>query len=226
LIKGAFMNVYIAWVTLQAGGSPFDTGPEYEQALQYVYDLMYKDKVLNPASLQKDYNQQNADYLADKVAFMRQWPFFLDVARSPDNAAWYSDEKVRWALPPVGPGGAGVSTYAAGWGYGVVKSSPVIDEAKQLFQHLIDQETAIEAVKTSFWFLSPRDGVLEASGGGGVAEPLKMYTDANVVGVRPFHPRFVEALTIIEDTATAFLTDQVTLEESISQARTQLDALG
>lgn len=225
LIKGAFLNVYVAWITLQAGGSPFDTGPEYETALQYIYDLTHKDKVLNPASLQKDYNQQNADYIADKVAFMRQWPFFLDVARSPDNEAWYSDDKVRWALPPVGPGGPGGSTYGAGWGYGVVKSSPMLDNAKKLFQHMIDQETAVEAVKLSYWFLSPREGVLEASGGKGVAEPLKMYTDAKVEGVRPFHPRFVEALTIIEDTAAAFLTDQVTLDESVSQAKSLLAQL-
>ena len=78
LIKGAFLNVYLAWITLQAGGSPFDVGPEYGTALQYIHDLMYKDKVLNPASMQKDYNQQNADYLGDRVAFMRQWPFFYD----------------------------------------------------------------------------------------------------------------------------------------------------
>ncbi len=65
LIKGAFLNVYLAWITLQAGGSPFDVGEPYKMALEYIHDLMYKDKVLNPASLQKDYNQQNADYLAD-----------------------------------------------------------------------------------------------------------------------------------------------------------------
>src|ERR671925_1015646 len=66
LIKGAFLNVYLAWITLQAGGSPFDIGEPYKMALEYIHDLMYKDKVLNPASLQKDYNQQNADYVADR----------------------------------------------------------------------------------------------------------------------------------------------------------------
>lgn len=226
LIKGAFLNVYLAWVTLQAGGSPFDTGPEYETALQYIHDLMYTDKVLNPASLQKDYNQQNADYIADKVAFMRQWPFFYDVARSPDNEAWFSEDKVQIALPPAGPGGTDKLTYAAGWGYGIVESSPKQEEAKALFLHLIDQATAVEAVKTSYWFLSARTSVLEAAGGVGIAGPLQMYSDANVLGVRPFHPRFVEALTIIEDTAASYLTDQITLEESVAQAKQLLADLG
>src|SRR6266496_4291351 len=51
LIKGAFLNVYLAWITLQAGGNPFDVGPEYKTALEYIHDLMYTSKALNPASL-------------------------------------------------------------------------------------------------------------------------------------------------------------------------------
>jgi multiple sugar transport system substrate-binding protein len=225
LIKGAFLNVYLAWITLQAGGSPFDLGEPYKQALEYIHDLMYKDKVLNPASLQKDYNQQNADYLADKVAFMRQWPFFYDVARSDDNKQWFAEDKVQIALPPAGPGGTDKLTYAAGWGFGIVKTSPNLAEAKELFKFLIDKETAVAAVKLNFWFLNARKSVLEAADGKGVAAPLKMYTDANAVGVRPFHPRFVEALTIIEDTAASFLTNQASLDDSLKQAQDQLAKL-
>lgn len=225
LIKGAFLNVYLAWITRQAGGSPFDVGPEYEMALQYIYDLMHTDNVLNPASLQKDYNQQNADYIADRVAFMRQWPFFYDVARSPDNEEWFAPEKVEIALPPYGPAGPENSTYAAGWGFGVVKNSPNLEAATELFQTLITKETAVEAVKTSYWFLSARYSVLEAAQGEGVAGPLQMYSEADVVALRPHHPQFVEALTIIEDTAAAFLTDQVTLDQSLAQAQEQLAEL-
>ncbi|MBW7886416.1 MAG: extracellular solute-binding protein [Caldilineaceae bacterium] len=219
------MNVYLAWITRQAGGNPFDVGEEYEMALAYIHDLMYTDKVLNPASLQKDYNQQNADYLGDRVAFMRQWPFFFDVARSPDNEAWFNEDKVQIALPPAGPGGSNNLTYAAGWGFGIVKSSPNLEQATELFKFLIDKETAVEAVNTSYWFLSARSSVLEAAGGAGVAGPLEMYSNAGAIALRPFHPRFVEALTIIEDTASAYLTDQVSLDESLTQAREQLAGL-
>jgi len=226
LIKGAFLNVYLAWVTLQAGGNPFDVGPEYQMALEYIHDLMYTSKVLNPASLQKDYNQQNGDYIADKVAFMRQWPFFGDVARSDDNKAWFSDDKVSIALPPVGPGGAGGSTYAAGWGWGIVKNSPNLDAAKEMFKFLISQETSVAAVKVGFWFLNARKSVLSAAPADSwLVKALNMYTNANVIGVRPHHPQFVEALTILEDTAAAYLTNQSSLEESMKQAKDQLAAL-
>lgn len=226
LIKGAFLNVYLAWITLQAGGNPFDVGPEYQQALEYIYDLMYTSKVLNPASLQKDYNQQNGDYIADKVAFMRQWPFFGDVARSDDNQAWFSEDKVAIALPPVGPGGPGGSTYAAGWGFGIVKNSPNLEESKELFKFLVSNEAATEAVKVGFWFLSGRKSVLEAAPADSwLVQQLKAYTEADVIGVRPHHPQFVEALTILEDTAAAYLTNQMSLEDSMNQARNQLATL-
>ncbi len=46
-----YLNVYLAWITLQAGGNYFDVGDEFRTALQYIYDLMYTHKALNPASL-------------------------------------------------------------------------------------------------------------------------------------------------------------------------------
>ncbi len=226
LIKGAFLNVYLAWVTLQAGGNPFDVGPEYKLALEYIYDLMYTSKVLNPASLQKDYNTQNGDYIGDKVAFMRQWPFFGDVARSADNEAWFSEDKVAVALPPAGPGGKAGSTYTAAWGFGIVKTSPNLEEAKELLKFLVSKEAAVEAMKVGFWFLSARESVLAAAPQDNwLVKQMKMYTDAGVIGVRPFHPRFVEALTVLEDTASAYLTKQISLDESLKQAKDRLAEL-
>lgn len=226
LIKGAFLNVYLAWITLQAGGNPFDVGDPYKMALQYIYDLMYTSKALNPASLQTDYNQQNQLYISDKVAFMRQWPFFGDVVRSKDNAAWFKEDKVVVGLPPVGPGGKAGSTYPAGWGFGLVKTSPNLAAAKELFTFLVSKDTAVEAMKVGFWFLNARKSVLAAAPQDSwLVKQLKMYTDAGVIGVRPFHPRFVEALTILEDTAAAYLTNQSSLDDSIKQAKDQLAKL-
>jgi multiple sugar transport system substrate-binding protein len=188
--------------------------------------LMNTSKVLNPASLQKDYNQANADYLADKVAFMRQWPFFGDVARGADNKAWYADDKVAIALPPAGPGGKGGSTYAAGWGYGIVKTSPNMAEAKELLSFLVSTPVAVEAVKVGFWFLNARKSVLAAAPADSwLVKAMNTYTDAGVIGVRPFHPQFVEALTILEDNASAYLTNQLDIDAALKQTQDQLAAL-
>jgi len=227
LIKGAFLNVYLAWITLQAGGNPFDVGDAYKTSLQYIYDLMYTYNVLNPASLQTDYNQQNAAYFADKVAFMRQWPFVGDVARSPDNAKWFSADKLAVALPPAGPGGKGGSTYAAAWGFGIVKTAPHMDEAKIALPFVLSKDAAPVAMQQSYWYLNARKSVLAAADQSNwLVQQMKMYTDAGVIGVRPFHPKFVQALTVLEDTAAAYLTKQISLDQSLSQAKSQLAALG
>lgn len=226
LIKGAFLNVYLAWATLQAGGNPFEVGDAYKQALQYTYDLMYTNKTMNPASLQKDYNQQNGDYIADKVAFMRQWPFFGDVVRGKDNEKWWKEDKAVVALPPTGPAGKVGSTYTAAWGFGIIKTSPNLAQAKELVKFLAGNTVAVEAMKVGFWFLNARKSVLAAAPQDNwLVKQLKMYSDAGVIGVRPFHPKFLEALTILEDTASAYLTKQLSLDESMKQAKDQIAGL-
>jgi ABC-type glycerol-3-phosphate transport system substrate-binding protein len=160
---------------------------------------------------------------------MRQWPFFGDTVRSADNQAWFSEDKVAVALPPAGPGGKAGSTYTAAWGWGIVKTSPNLDAAKDTLKFLVSKDFAVEAMKLSppaFWFLSARNSVLAAAPQDNwLVKQMKMYTDAGVIGVRPFHPRFVEALTILEDTAAAYLTKQISLDESMAQAKDQLAKL-
>jgi ABC-type glycerol-3-phosphate transport system substrate-binding protein len=223
LQKGALMNVYLAWVTLQAGGNPFEVGDPYKTSLQYIYDLMHSNKSLNPASLQKDYNMVNADYIADKVAFMRQWPFFGDVARSDDNKKWFSEDKVMVGLPPVGPGGKAGSTYPAAWGFGIVKTAPHMAEAKEFVKWVSTKETAVAAMKAGFWYLNARKSVLAAADPNNyLVKMIKMYTEAGVIGVRPHHPKFVEALTVLEDNAAAYFTDQIKLDQALSQTKAGL----
>jgi hypothetical protein len=76
---------------------------------------MHDDKVLNPASLQKDYNQQNADYIIDKVA---------TCASGPSSMTWPtakitrpgSTKKSAGRITACRPGGKEF-TYAAAWGF-------------------------------------------------------------------------------------------------------------
>ena len=97
-----------------------------------------------------------------------------------------------------------------------------MEPAKELFQFLISNEAAAKAVDVGFWFLSARKSVLAAAPKDSwLVQALNMYTDADVIGVRPHHPQFVEALTILEDTAAAYLTQQISLEESLQQAKDQ-----
>lgn len=219
-----YMSVYLGYMTKQAGGNPFDVDDKLRSTLQYIYNLMYEDKTLNPACLQKGYDQQNADYTSDKVAYHRQWPFFYDVARA--KADWFKEEKAVICLPPVGPGGKTNSTYAAGWGYGILNSAPNAEGAQALLKFLVDKKNAGQMALMDTWYLINRKSVMETVGDKGMAKYLKMYSDAGVIGVRPFHPKFTEASTKIDEAATAYLTKQISLDQVMQQAQDAMKALG
>lgn len=221
--KGATLNVYLAWVTRQAGGNLYEVDDTLRVALQYIHDLMHKHAVMNPACLQKEYDLQNQDYIGDRVAFMRQWPFLYDVARK--ETAWYSEDKLTCILPPVGPGGKAMSTYAAGWGFGIPKTSKNIDAAKELIRFMIAKENVVKMIAYSTWFLNARHSVLRAAGNEGFAKFLKMYTEAGVISTRPHHPKYGEAVSILEDAGSAFLSNQITLDEAMSRAKTKMQRI-
>jgi hypothetical protein len=49
-----------------------------------------------------------------------------------------------------------------------------------------------------------------------------MYADAGALGVRPFHPKFVEALSVLEEASGAYFTDQIKLDDAVKQAEDRL----
>ncbi len=213
----AFLQVYLAWLTRQAGGDPFKLDDKFQEALEYAHDLLYKYKVLNPGSLQKNYDAQNADYTADRVAFMRQWPFFYDVVRA--NKKWFRPNKAVLDFPPVGAAGKKVSTYAAGWGFGVPKTTKNKDAALELVKFLTATENAGRMAQIDTWYLNARKSVLKAAGSSKMGPWLKRYSDAGIITTRPFHPKFVEAWDAILRPAGAFLTNQISIEKAMKQAR-------
>ena len=223
MIKGGFLNVYISWLVRQAGGTPFQVDDKLGSALEYIYNLMHRDRVLNPACLQKNYDQQNSDYMADRVAFMRQWPFFYDVTRQ--NKNWYSEEKVTCTLPPAGPAGKSFCTYAAGWGYGIPKTVKDAKASGELIKFLTDKEIAAKLVRYSSWFLNARYSVLKEAGDSGPARYLKLYTDAGIITTRPHHPKFMEALAIVENAVSAFLSNQIKFGKTIQLIKDQIELL-
>ena len=223
LAKGAYLNVYVGYLTLQAGGNIYDFGEPARVALQFLYDMIYKHKIFPIAALNKDYDALNVDYMSDRVAMMRQWPYFWDVSRG--NQAWWRQEKTAIALPPAGPGGK-ARTYAAAWGWVIPRTAPNKDAAREFVRWIVSEENAPKLARISTWFLSARKSVLNAVGNQGIAPYMRQYSEAGIIGTRPFHPRYFEAVSIVEDLASAYLTNQMSLDEVIRNGRERIARLG
>lgn len=221
LAKGAYLGVYLGYMTQQAGGNVYDFDDSLRTTLQFIHDMMYEHKIFPVAALNKDYDALNVDYMNDRVAMMRQWPFFFDVSRA--NAEWFAEEKVAIALPPAGP--ASRETYAASWGWVIPVTSRQKEAAKTFLQFISSVENAPKLAQMSVWYLNTRRSVMDAVGETGLAKYLRMYSTAGVIGTRPFHPRFLEATAVVEDLASAYLTNQISLDDVIERGRSRMRAL-
>lgn len=217
LLKPGLLYVYVAYLTSQTGGQVFEFDELTGEALQFLYDMMYTHKIFPETALNDDYTKQNELYMADKVAFMRQWPFFQSVAEG--NTEWYDPEKVVIELPPAGP--AGSKAWWGGWGWSVPKFAPNIDGAKELIKFITSNEVAPKLAMGQSWFILPRKSILDSFGDtdNPIINAMGMYAEAGVPAARPLHPRVAEAQTIVDDMASLFLTKQASLSDVLAQGK-------
>ncbi len=223
LVKPALLYVYVAYLCSQSGGDVFAFDEGTATALQFLYDMIHTHKIFPETALNDDYNKQNELYMADKVAFMRQWPFFRDVAVG--NEDWHAPEKIKIELPPAGP--AGSKAWWGGWGWSVPESAPNPDGAKELIKFITSNEVAPKLAKGQSWFIMPRASILAELGGSGdsVVEAMGVYAEAGVPAARPFHAKVAEAQTIVDDMASLYLTKQASLSDVMKQGQELIKAL-
>lgn len=224
LLKPGLLYVYIAYLCAQSGGDVFAFDEQTGVALQFLYDMMYTHKIFPETALNDDYTKQNELYMADKVAFMRQWPFFQSVGEG--NANWYAPEKMVIELPPAGP--AGAKAWWGGWGWSVAKYAPNPDGAKELIKFITSNEVAPKLAMGQSWFILPRKSILEAYGDTDdeIINAMGMYADAGALAARPLHPRVAEAQTVVDDMASLFLTKQASLSDVLKQGQQLIADLG
>jgi ABC-type glycerol-3-phosphate transport system substrate-binding protein len=221
--KPGLTFVYLAYLAAQAGGEVFKFDDATAKAFQFAYDLIYTHKIMSDTVLNNDYTQQNDLYMKDRVAMMRQWPYFWSVAR--DNKDWYKEGRADIALPPAGP--AGPKSWYGGWGFSVPKFSANLDAAKDLIAWVTSNANAPTLAKGQSWFVMPRKSVLDALGNTDIVPYMKMYADnPNVLVPRPYHPKQSDAETVVDDVGQLFLTKQMSLSDAMKTGQQRIAALG
>jgi ABC-type glycerol-3-phosphate transport system substrate-binding protein len=216
LIKPALLYVYMAYLTAQAGGKIFEFDEATAQAFQFLYDMMHTHKIFPETALNQDYTAQNELYMADKVAVMRQWPFFQGVAQG--NAEWFAQEKLVIDLPPAGP--AGSKSWIGGWGWSIPVFAPNKEGAHELIRFLTSKEIAPELAKQQGFLLTPRKSILEVlDQEDPLVQAMSLYADNDVYAARPFHARVAEAQTVVDDMASLYLTNQASLADVMKQGK-------
>jgi ABC-type glycerol-3-phosphate transport system substrate-binding protein len=224
LIKGALLHVYIAYLTSQTHGQVFDFDDGTAMAMHLTYNMLHTHKIMADTALSQNYDQQNENYMNDRVMFMRQWPYFRGVAEG--NAEWFEPNKVAIALPPAGPAGRG--SWWGGWGFTVPAYAPNPDGAKELIKFLTSNEIAPRLAEGQGFFITPRASIMAVLEGTGNAmvDAMSWYAREGVPRPRPFHPRIVEAQNVVDDMASLYLTKQETLANVLKTGRELIADLG
>lgn len=220
--KPGLTFVYMAYLAAQAGSNVFHFDDGVAQAFQFCYDMIHTHKIMSEDVLNEDYTQQNDLYMKDRVAMMRQWPYFYSVAR--ENTAWYAEGKAEITLPPAGPGGA--KSWWGGWGFSVPKFAPNLDEAKDLIAWVTNNKNAPILARGQSWFVMPRKSILDDMGNEGLPVYMGMYSDAGALVPRPYHPNQSDAEVVVDDVAQLFLTKQTSLAEAMQLGKDRIAALG
>ncbi|MBN8619287.1 MAG: extracellular solute-binding protein [Anaerolineae bacterium] len=222
LIKPALLYVFIAYLTAQAGGKVFEFDEATGDALQFLHDMIHTHKIFPETALNNDYTAQNELYMADKVAFMRQWPFFQGVAEG--NADWFAPEKIVISVPPAGP--AGSKSWIGGWGFSIPTFAPNPDGAAELIRFLTSKEIAPVLAEQQGFLLTPRASILEVlDQENPLVQAMSLYAAEDVFAARPFHPRVAEAQTVVDDMASLFLSNQASLSDVLQQGKDLIAAL-
>lgn len=222
LIKPALLYVYIAYLTAQSGGMVFDFDEATGEALQFLYDMIHTHEIFPETALNNDYTAQNELYMGDKVAFMRQWPFFQAVAEG--NTEWFDPEKLVISVPPAGP--AGSKSWIGGWGFSIPTYAPNPEGAEELIRFLTSKEVAPVLAEQQGFLLTPRTSILEVlDQENPLVQAMSLYAEEDVFAARPFHPRVAEAQTVVDDMASLFLSNQASLSEVLEQGKSLIAAL-
>jgi multiple sugar transport system substrate-binding protein len=220
MMKPGLTFVYVGHMAAAAGSNPFDFDEGTGQALQFIYDMIYTHKIMSDTVLIQDYTMQNDLYMKDKVAMMRQWPYFWSVSR--DNKEWYKEGRAQIDLHPAGP--AGNKTWWGGWGFSLPKFSKEADAAKDLIAHITSNANAPILAKGQSWFVMPRKSILAVMSDGPVPY-MQMYSDNNCLVPRPYHPKQNDAEVVVDDIAQLFLTKQLSLADALKQGKERIAAL-
>lgn len=213
---GQLFNDLIRWMYC-FGGDMYDwTKPESMETLQFMYDMLYKDKVVSEAALGDTYDALNQKIIDNKYGMVFQWAYLADVC----GDKWGNPIKIA----PM-PTFTTDETIVAGWHMAVNKNSKNIDAAKEVLKVWASEEgqmcnLQMEGASHSKVMAKP-----EAKEVNRLGDALEQYSAAGCLIPRPMPPTVNEMQEIAETYAQSYLTNQMSLEECTEQATAAIKEL-
>lgn len=213
---GQLFNDLIRWMYC-FGGDMYDwTKPESRETLQFMYDLLYTDKVTSEAALGDTYDALNQKIIDNKYGMVFQWAYLADVC----GDKW--GENIE--IVPM-PTFATNHTLVAGWHMAVNKNSKNIEAAKEVLKVWASEEGQMCNLKMEGSSHSKVLAKPEAKEINRLGTALEQYSAAGSLIPRPMPPTVNELQEVAETYAQAYLSNQISLDECVEKATAEIQAL-
>ena len=192
------------------------------QALTFYKDLFATYKIAQPSTPQDDYTAVFNGWLDNRYAMWWCWDGFFGAMRT--NEDFWADQ-VSAFLPPMGPDNA--TTVTGTWGWAISAYSAQTDLAEMWFEYTARPEVMKQQMhrgrvpaRISLW------GDPEVQDLAPSAPFLEMLAAAgNLVKARPVTPSIQEIYDAAEEPVSAFLTDQMTVDEAVKAAMDKINPI-
>jgi ABC-type glycerol-3-phosphate transport system substrate-binding protein len=218
--KGGALGNEIQHWTNQAGGAinNLDT-PGSKKALQFYKELFAKHKVAQPSTPQDDYGAVNQGFLNNKYAMWWCWDGFLGGFRN--NKDFWKNQ-VSAFIPAKGP--VNNQTVTGCWGWAFSKFSKKADQCAKWIEFTSRPEIMKYQIlrgrvpaRMSLW----KDPEVQDKAPSSVFL-LELAKDPTSFKARPITPSIQEIYDAAEENISAYLTDQVGLDQAVSNAMAKI----
>jgi len=218
--KGGMLGNDIQHWTNQAGGAinNLDT-PGSKQAIQFYKELFSKHKVAQPSAPQDDYSAVNQGFLNNKYATWWCWDGFLGGFRT--NKDFWKNQ-VSAFIPPKGPVNNQTITGCWGWAFSKFTKKPA--ECAKWIEFTARPEIMKNQIlrgrvpaRMSLWKDPEVQNLAPSS-----VFLVELAKDPNSFKARPITPSIQEIYDIAEENISAYLTDQVSLDQAVASAMAKI----
>lgn len=215
--KGGLMfNDLIRWFYC-FGGDIYDwTKPESQEALKFMYDMLYEYKIVPQAVLGDTYDAMNQKIIDNKYGMVFQWAYLADVC----GDKWGDTIEIV-PMPTFKTN----HTLVAGWHMAINKNSKKIDAAKEVMKIWASEEGQmcnLEMEGSSHAKVLAKPEAKEANK---VGAALEQYSADGSLVPRPMPANVNELQEVVETYAQSYLSKQMSLDECTEQATQAIQEL-
>jgi len=213
---GQLFNDLIRWMYC-FGGDMYDwTKPESQEALQFMYDMLYKYEIIPEAALGDTYDALNQKLIDNKYGMIFQWAYLADVA----GDKW--GETIEIVPMPTFETN---HTLVAGWHMAINKNSGKIDAAKAVLKVWASKEGQMYNLQMEGSSHTQVLATPEAKEISRFGQTLEEYSEADSLVPRPMPATVNEMQEVAELYAQSYLSNQISLEECVEKATEEIKAL-